>query len=1463
MVDPSQEHNELGEEVRLFLDALIDEREPEFQPEETAEWAEAFVKAVRNFRDSQRGKEIERAAIRLGREASADPYRFFWEFWQNADDAGATELSFVVDEDKLVITNNGHPFRAVEVFGLVFVASTTKASRVDLIGRFGIGSLTLMRLSESPTYWSGYYGFKLERSYTYPAESGDVPHEFFDGTKVTAPFKSNVNRSDLYEALEAKMDTEALLYMKNLERVSIRDEISGREKESRISPHECGDGDVVTIGDQEWLRFVSELVPPSGIRRDDGTEIHEAVRVTLARRRHRSEQSSPVCAFFPTSRSHHYPWRFSAPFDVTAGRGLLIECDCNRWLLRQIGRIMVQAAIAEGVGAPSQPWDLVPTEGDDDDLINEVWQGALEAMSSSAWLPTKTSPVKPAQAVFPESPAARRLVNKSDLLALGEGHRRWIQGIPPPEARLLLHNLGALRVCCHVLSKILARGPANREPEWYLKTLATVIQLAGRFGDDEVTHRLIDGRCILAQNKRPVSLSMAQYGHRLVCNTRSEVLAKQLGRLLPSRLILLLHKVYRLPDRRTTDPDDELRRKVDEWLRVTSSDTTFSYQSRLDAATFIRRFVVEGVEQLGSEQTFDQLLDFVRGNVEAYVTDQGEQRREQLLLELGRALKIKAHSRGQDGQRITGYKAVAEIYIPAGFLDKPTWAVAAQDVPGLWWADWHYRKRLARPTNPVGVVGFLKELGAATGPRMQHIPNNGWHGVHRFTKVTHNDLVRYPNFPHSRVNFGYYSDFGLIEDSESPDLTAWWEYVSKLAPKVRSLRGERVLRAIEDGWEVYKDVAVARAKAYRANGEYDLGVVPSLWVWQLQQWDWVTVGRDNSARPGGAYARTDTNLALLSPERESLLCQWVPKNLDVAGALGFSIDVPPREVLAYLSAARSEGRPLSTQKAAAYYKHLSGYGEASAMHDTLKKGLLYSPSPRCSWWTSTQCLRDDQRTIFGDFCGYLGNYAGAEVLWDKIGIPPRANLDFLAEFWHKVSREDPKDQDLRRVLAATYQLAEELLAETRSTSRKIAVLAEGQWCQSRLVFSTSSDAIAEELRAKGLHRWDYGYPDLVPRLQQWIGILHVERTARLVPITLEAGTDSVMEARIHTAVQAFGAEISRISGQLWKAVGKRIHDVVQGRLCVTEPLKVQVHLNHPTVGDIDIEITLPALCVDGNLYISRLTKLTDPDLASAIMAGIPLVGEARWGAISSLRAHLMSEPAGSAEPLPMLEEPRLDLPEDIWEEPGVEEGAENGRTIPPEEGPKRKPVKVSPPPHPADKYKVESDEGGEAPGVLTGGLIGRKRRRLKKPRVITPKRVGGGGAERHTPMLTEERAVYILRNYVFEPDNVNVVDQRIRHGVGADLIGDDNVFREMKSYSGSAPNVIVLTEHEYRRASESRSGYDLVIVEHVWDTPVITIIRNPLGRLPYSPTGGVEVHGWKDVNPKPRIIRLRKRGKKP
>ncbi len=631
------------QEADQFLKDLINEADSIIEPDESKAWADAFLSRIRSFREKDgfmHSREAERAADRLGKQAAADPYRFFWEFWQNADDAKATEICFSINNDHLIITNDGHPFSAREIYSLIFVASTTKADQPNLMGQFGVGSLSLTRFSESPTYSSGYYSFKLERSFTYPVSVREADQKYFDGTKVIAPLKTEINPNDLYKELSEKIEGDTLLYMKHLERIIVRNQITGEETTASIHVRSLNSGDYVIVGDQEWLRYTSDVLPPSGMKRDDGTEVIDAVTITLVRQT--GEISShPVCAYFPTQQFHWYPWRFSAPFDITAGRENLLPSKFNRWLLREIGRTMVQAAISDDVGLPLKPWDIVPLEGHQDELINLVWEGARDEMKSLAWLPTRAGLARPVEIVFPETTEVKKLITNKDLISIGE-NRQWLIDIPSEKAKPVLQALGALRTCCHVLSRVLEQGPKKRKSEWYLRILDQIIRLNEDLGGDDISERLLSGKCFLNRNGQPTSLIRAGQSGRIVCNTRSEILSKELGGLFKNNILMILHKEYRLPDKRTADEKDEMRYRVNEWLRSESSDDTFQYETRFDAAAFIKTCIVDNNSFSNTEENSDRLLNFVRNHLEAYISDRGPGRREETLAELGKSMLIKS-----------------------------------------------------------------------------------------------------------------------------------------------------------------------------------------------------------------------------------------------------------------------------------------------------------------------------------------------------------------------------------------------------------------------------------------------------------------------------------------------------------------------------------------------------------------------------------------------------------------------------------------------------------------------------------------------------------------------------------------------------------------------------------------------------------------------------------------------------
>jgi hypothetical protein len=1456
----------VGDDASRYLDALLDERSPDSEPSDTREWADAFLEAFRRFRDNQRGREAEQAARRLGMSAAADPFRFFWEFWQNADDAGATELEFAVSDTALTIRNNGRSFTPVEVFSLLMVGGTTKDDRLDQMGQFGVGSLSLMRYSDAPTYRTGQFAFTLERSFTYPAVPARTVRSIGQGLAVEAPLRAGVSPDTLFDQLASRLADEALLYMAHLRRVVVR---RGRRAVRVIeaNPTTAGPGSQVKVGDRTWNRYDLDVAPPQDLLRDDGKSPSSSVRITLVRDPRHAEGASPVHVYFPTQLMHEYPWRFSAPFDVTTGRESLLDGAYNRWLLREVGRAMVTAAADRTVGMPSTPWELVPREEPSTELLTEVWRGALDEMRRARWLPAGRTRIRASDAAFAVTDEVRALLSASDLLTAAGSRRRWLPRTPPPPNRHALIEAGAFMATPLTLAKALSRGPRNRPPAWYLESLAVCVDAAGT--DDEVVETLVSGRSFLNRRGTPVSLAEAQQKGKVVCNARSEVLSHELAGLFSESLIVLLHRVYRLADRKTDEQVDVWRRQVDVWLRNTASEDTFTYESRLDAATFIRLFVVEQEMASGGGDVADRLLSFVRDHLDAYVSLIGPRNRVTTTRQLGQVLRVRASRAVPSGKREIAYVPVADVALPAGFLDGSPWPDAARGTPGIWWADSRYRVGLARKGNPLGATGFLRELGAVDGPRVVSIPEDAWHGNYQFTRVTRTDVTNAPNFPHAKVKFGQYSDYGLDGDSDSTDLAAVLSHLATVPRAERVRRGEALLRTIEGLWAKGLDnLATAHAYGYYWNSAYDLGVVDARWVSRLKSSPWVALQTGEFVAPSDAYARTPVAASLLAAGSEPL-CAWDTRDVGVARRLGFRVEIEPAVALRYLRDARSGVKRLRLDTVKAFYAHLTRVTMTPELAASFDEGLVYSPRSREAWTRPALCLQHDRRDVFGTLIGYVDPYPDAHELWTALDIPEEPDLAFLARVWtHFGNSFEPSDSDLHFVLARSYALAETLLKSGSGAQPDVPVVAGGSWLTPNVVFATQVDELAAELTSAGMVRWDLGAPELVPRVADWLGVLDVDRVADVRVIADTSSPAPDIEGRVHRAIARCAAEVRITNVQLWTKVAKRFSDVLRGRVVACNPLRLRVAIDNELLGKKVFEVAASARLDAGNLYLSTLTRLADKAVVGALLSGLPLDTDERWSLSNALQLHLLSDSA-DVQALPEVELGGW-MPEDDdgdFDGSGTADGTGTGEQKPsPASRPKakskpKKSESQEEPAPPVDSYAVQSDVGGDGVGTGQGGLVPRG-----QAKNVPPGKGGGGGGgggggpDRHSRRDTEQRGVDLFRAHVLDPAGVTIKDVRLRRGVGADLVGDDNVFRELKTHSGAAPAELGLTEHEYVRAGNTGQQYELVVVEDVWGEPIITIVNNPLHRLKYSPAGGVVVKNWRDNAHDPRVVTLVRAG---
>ena len=84
------------------------------------------------------GQKFEEWAPRILVDQYSDRTHFIFELIQNAEDAGATYVTFSLYPDRLVLCHNGKPFTEADIQGICGIRSTKDEPESGKIGRFGI-----------------------------------------------------------------------------------------------------------------------------------------------------------------------------------------------------------------------------------------------------------------------------------------------------------------------------------------------------------------------------------------------------------------------------------------------------------------------------------------------------------------------------------------------------------------------------------------------------------------------------------------------------------------------------------------------------------------------------------------------------------------------------------------------------------------------------------------------------------------------------------------------------------------------------------------------------------------------------------------------------------------------------------------------------------------------------------------------------------------------------------------------------------------------------------------------------------------------------------------------------------------------------------------------------------------------------------------------------------------------------
>lgn len=200
--------------------------------------------------------------LRIFEDFYPDEAHFIFELLQNAEDAGATEVSFELTAHGCSFEHNGtRHFNEQDIRGITGIFNSSKKNSVDKIGKFGVGFKSVFVYTDSPIIYSKSHSFKIVKL-VLPQE---VPPKLNLGERTRFEFPFNNPKKNVKEAYaEVKSGLEqlsenTLLFLRNLGYIKWK--IGAQEGELLREEHMDNHVEVLKQLDgkevlsSHWLRF--------------------------------------------------------------------------------------------------------------------------------------------------------------------------------------------------------------------------------------------------------------------------------------------------------------------------------------------------------------------------------------------------------------------------------------------------------------------------------------------------------------------------------------------------------------------------------------------------------------------------------------------------------------------------------------------------------------------------------------------------------------------------------------------------------------------------------------------------------------------------------------------------------------------------------------------------------------------------------------------------------------------------------------------------------------------------------------------------------------------------------------------------------------------------------------------------------------------------------------------------------
>ena len=300
--------------------------------------ATTFEEVVKSRQFTYAGIDMGNFGVSIFSSMYANPAHFIYELLQNAEDAGAHNVRFDLQENALLFFHDGE--KLFDLNDLKGITGYAQSAKQDKFGKFGLGFKAVYTICKTPLIYSGDMCFQIN-NFIIPSEI-EPKKEYSRGTYFILPFESDkMDTAAIYKMIYEELSnlpSDSILFTKNIKKIDWNTcTINGSIKKE----YDLLDG---ATSRKCTLRFVIDnekrrktyLIFSKPWTGNEKKDISIAFRYSEDQKSLRAEKASNISVLFPTRVNSNLKFKIDGPFETTQTRESLNEDNTKHNINKQI-----------------------------------------------------------------------------------------------------------------------------------------------------------------------------------------------------------------------------------------------------------------------------------------------------------------------------------------------------------------------------------------------------------------------------------------------------------------------------------------------------------------------------------------------------------------------------------------------------------------------------------------------------------------------------------------------------------------------------------------------------------------------------------------------------------------------------------------------------------------------------------------------------------------------------------------------------------------------------------------------------------------------------------------------------------------------------------------------------------------------------------------------------------------------